>query len=97
LLREAQADQYRIEQLTAAYVREQRLLAQAEAESFEKRRAQYERFRKDNPAFLAGIWWDEMGKLFSRLKEDGRLDLLDHHLGADGLDITLFPPMPKKK
>ncbi len=27
----------------------------------------------------------------------GRLDLLDSHLGADGLDISVFPPIPAKK
>ena len=26
-----------------------------------------------------------------------RIDLLDNHLAADGLDITVFPPMPGKK
>jgi membrane protease subunit HflK len=97
LLREAEADRFRIEQLTAAHVREQRLLAEADADSFERRRGQYERFRKENPAFLAGIWWEEMGKLFGQLKDNGRIDLLDHHLGADGIDITQFPPMPSKK
>ena len=96
-LREAEADKYRTEQLTAAYVREQKLLARAEADSFDQRRQQYHRMRQENPAFLAGIWWDEMGKLFTTMKENGRIDLLDHHLGSDGLDITLFPPGPKKK
>jgi membrane protease subunit HflK len=97
LLRDAEADKFRSEQLTAAYVRGQRLLAQAEADAFDKRRQQYHRLRKENPAFLAGVWWEEMGKLFTKLKETGRIDLLDHHLGGDGLDITMFPPAPKKK
>lgn len=95
--REAESEKYRLEQLTAAHAREQRLLAAADAENFERRREQYRRSQTENRAFLAGIWWDEMGKLFTKLKEDGRLDLLDHHIGADGLDITLFPPMGKKK
>ncbi len=97
MLRESESEKYRTEQLTAAYVREHRLLAEAEAESFDRRRHHYESVRAENPAFLAGIWWDEMGKLFTKLKDDGRIDLLDHHIGADGLDITLFPPMGKKK
>lgn len=97
LQREADSDRYRVEQQTAAQVREQRLLAQAEAESFDKRRQQYHQYRQENPAFLAGIWWDEMGKLFTQLKDAGRIDLLDKHLGGDGLDITVFPPLPKKK
>lgn len=96
-LRDAESEKYRIEQMTAAYVREQQLTAHAEAESFDHRREQYHRLRQENPAYLASIWWDEMGKLYSQLKETGRIDLLDNHLGRDGLDITVFPPMPKKK
>lgn len=97
MLREAESGRYRSEQMTAAYVHEQQLLAKADAESFEKRRQQLQRFRADNPAFLASIWWEEMGKLFTQLKESGRLDLLDKHLGGDGLDITIMPPVPRKK
>lgn len=97
LIRDAEAEKFRSEQMTAAYVREQRVLAQADAESFEKRLQQYHRFRGENPAFLSSIWWDEMGKLFAQMKENGRLDLMDNHLGGDGLDITVMPPAPKKK
>lgn len=96
-LRAAESEKYRIEQMTAAYVREQQLTAQAEAESFDRRREQYHRLRRENPAYLASIWWDEMGKLYTQVKDTGRIDLLDNHLGRDGLDITVFPPMPKKK
>jgi hypothetical protein len=35
--------------------------------------------------------------VFLRLKENGRIDLLDNYLGPDGLDITLFAPQPKRK
>ena len=45
----------------------------------------------------AAIWWDEMGKLLRRMKENGRVDLLDNHLGPDGLDITIMGPQAKKK
>lgn len=96
-LREAQAEKYRTEQLTVAYVQEKLLLARTEAETFERRLRQYQQLRRDNPDFLAGIWWDEVGKLFARLKDNGRIDLLDHHLGSDGLDITLSPPLPRKR
>jgi membrane protease subunit HflK len=96
-LREAEAEKHRIEKMTAAYRQEQVVLAQAEARSFVQRLEQYRRLRKDNPHVLAGIWWDQIGKLFTRLKENGRLDLLDNHLGADGLDITVAPPLPKKR
>lgn len=97
LRREAETEKYRRDQLTAAYVQEQLRLAQAEAATFDKRREQYQRLRQQNPDFLTGLWWEEMGKLFERMKESGRLDVLDHHLGADGLDISQFPALPKKK
>jgi membrane protease subunit HflK len=95
--RQAESEKYRLEQLAAAYAREQRLLAEADAESFGRRLEQYRRLRQANGDFLAGLWWDEMGQLFARLKEGGRIDLLDNHLGRDGLDIMLFPPLPKKR
>ena len=51
---------------------------------------------RENPNHLNGIWWDEISRLYARMRAGGRIDLLDHHLGADGLDITQFPPLPKK-
>jgi membrane protease subunit HflK len=95
-LRDTQAEKHRIEKLTAAYVNERVVLAQAEADTFEKRLKQYQELRRDNPHFLAGIWWDQIGKLFTQMKDAGRLDLLDNHLGPDGLDITVTPPVPKR-
>ncbi len=95
-LQAAEADRYRLEQIAAAYTSEQTLLAAAEAASFERRLGQYQQMQRDNPDALAVIWWDGMGKLFAKLREGGRVDLLDHHLGPDGLDITIVTP-PKKK
>ena len=97
LLRDAETEKFRLERQGESYVDEKLRLARAEAERFDKRRQQYERLRATNPDFLKGIWWDEIGKLLTRLRENGGLDLLDHRLGADGLDITVMPPMPKKK
>jgi len=97
MIREAQSDKYRIEQETEAYVKERVDLARAEANRFELRLQQYERQRSDGANYLAGIWWEEIGKLFARLRESGRLDLLDNHLGKDGLDITVSPAVPKKR
>jgi membrane protease subunit HflK len=97
MIREAQSDKYRIEQETEAYVKERTELARAEAGRFELRLQQYERRRSDATTYLAGIWWEEIGKLFTRLRESGRLDLLDNHLGKDGLDITVSPAVPKRK
>jgi membrane protease subunit HflK len=97
ILREAEQKGFQIQKQAEAYKIERLRLARADADRFNKRLQTYRQLRKDNPDYLAAIWWDEMGKLFARMKETGRLDLLDNHLGADGLDITTFPPMPKKK
>lgn len=97
ILREAEQKGFQIQKQAEAYKTERLRLAQADADRFIKRLQTYRQLRKDNPNYLAAIWWDEMGKLFSRMKETGRLDLLDNHLGGDGLDITTFPPMPKKR
>jgi len=96
-MRDAEADRFRGQRLTAAYAREQVLLAQAEAENFEKRLRQYRQLSRQNPHHLNGIWWDEMSRLYARMRANGRLDFLDHHLAADGLDITQFPPGMNKK
>ena len=95
-LHEARAEKYRVEQLALAYAHEQRSRARAEADSFEKRLAQYRRLKAENPDFLRRVWLDEVGRLFARLKDSGRLDLLDNHLSGDGLDLTLIQPPPKK-
>jgi len=97
ILRDADRTRFEIEKRAEGYRTERIRLAQAEADRFLKRLDTYHRLRKDNPNYLAAIWWDEMGKLFARLQETGRIDLLDNHLGAEGLDITVFPPMPKKR
>lgn len=96
-MREAQSDAERIKQLTGAYVREQQLGARAEAVSFERRLQQYQKMQKENPHVLASIWWEEIGRLLGRLKENGLLDLLDNHLAGDGLDITIAPPGINKR
>jgi membrane protease subunit HflK len=94
---EAETERVRIEQTTAAYVKERVDLARTEAEAFVKRLDQYHRLRQTNPDILTAIWWDETGRLLVRLKENGRIDVLDNHLGADGLDITHFAPRPGKR
>lgn len=96
-LREAEAERFRLDQLATAYRNEQTQLAEAEAAAFLKRLEQYQRLRKTNPDLLSAIWWDEMGRTFARLKQNGRIDLLDNHVTPDGLDITLFGPQPGRK
>jgi membrane protease subunit HflK len=94
--RAALADKYRLEQATAAYVRNTQLLARRDAERFGGRLAQYRRGLRDNPHYLRQIWEEERGKLLARLKDTGAIDLLDHHLGAGGLDVLTAPPQPRK-
>jgi hypothetical protein len=57
----------------------------------------YHKLRRDNPDYLRGIWLNQLSRLFTRMKEGGQLDLLDNHLSADGLDLTIVQPPPKKK
>jgi membrane protease subunit HflK len=94
--RRAQADRYRLEQATAAYVHGQRLLARRDAERFEQRLKQYQEGLRSNPHYLRQIWEEERGKLFALLKQNNQIDLLDHHLGAGGLDVITAPPLPPK-
>ena len=95
--RNAAAERYAIEQATAATVNEKLSAARTEAEAFEKRREQYERLRRQNPQYLTALWWQEMGKVYEKMNKTGRIDLLDSHLGPDGLDITQFAPQPRKR
>jgi membrane protease subunit HflK len=92
-LRLAEADRYRLEQETTAYIRRAELLARSDANRFLERLRQYEIGRKQNPHYLRQIWEEERGKLFARLKQNGQIDLLDHHLGANGLDLITAPPV----
>jgi len=94
--RTAEADRYRLQQQAAADANSRVLLARQEAESFTRRLREYERGRINNPAYLQQIWQEERGKLFARLKDNKQLGLLDHHLGQDGLDMSIAPAMPQK-
>ncbi len=95
-LRDAAATKFRFEQQAEAYTKERESLAKADADAFRKRLEQYRRLKATNPAVLDAIWWDEMGRVLLGMKNRGRIDILDHHLGKDGLDVTQFLP-PKKK
>ncbi|HEY7428053.1 MAG TPA: SPFH domain-containing protein [Gemmataceae bacterium] len=92
-LQSAEAEKYHLEQVTAADVHRRKLLAQRDAEGFLKRLREYEVGRRQNPQYLRQIWEEERGKLFARLKQNGQIDLLDHHLSANGLDLITAPPM----
>jgi len=91
-LNQAEAEKYRLEKETEGYVYTRKKLAAQDAQRFLKRLHEYEVGRQRNPQYLRQIWEEERGKLFQRLKQNGQIDLLDHHLGANGLDLMTVPP-----
>ena len=57
---------------------------------------QYRELSKKDPEYLNALWLDEMTRLYARMRENGRVELLDHFLHDGGLTITEFP-LPRKK
>jgi membrane protease subunit HflK len=96
-LNETRAEVFQKERLAEAYAREQKLQAQAEAAVFLKQLGQYRTLAEKDPAYLNTLWLDEMTRLYARMKEAGRIDVLDHYLSKEGLTVTQFPLLPKKK
>ncbi|HEX3314645.1 MAG TPA: SPFH domain-containing protein [Gemmataceae bacterium] len=95
-LRNAEATRYRLARLAAAYGQAKRLEARADAEAFLERLRRYRELSKGRPEYLNILWLDETTRLFARLRQSGSIDLLDHHLSGDGLNITQFPLNRKK-
>ena len=95
--RQAEAERFRIDQTAQAYAHGKRLLADRDARRFHERLKQYQAARGRNPRYLEQIWQEERGRLFEKLKEGGRVDLLDHHLGQGGLDLFTAPWLPGKR
>jgi membrane protease subunit HflK len=95
--REAEAKVFQIQRGAVAYAQEQRLQAQADAETFLKRLEQYRKLLARDPDYLNALWQDEITRLYARMRETGRIDVLDHYLSGEGLNITQFPLLPKKK
>ncbi|MBL8796300.1 MAG: protease modulator HflK [Planctomycetia bacterium] len=96
-VRAAEIERSKLEQATEARVNNILTMARIDAETFEKRRQEYQRLRRENPDILGVIWFDEMGRVFAGLQKSGRIDLLDRYLGGDGLDITQFAPQPRRR
>jgi hypothetical protein len=96
-IRQKESAAFKFVQLAQAYAQEQRLQSAAEAQAFEKRLEQYRVARQSNPDVLTAMWWERMGEVFRQLRVNGRLDLLDHHLGGDGLNLMQVPPLPPKR
>ena len=93
---DARARKFSMEQLAKAYANEERIKAHADAEAFTKRVEQYHDLSKQNPDYLNALWRDEITRLFTRMRENGRIELLDHFLSNGELTITQFP-LPRKK
>jgi membrane protease subunit HflK len=85
------------ERLASAYAEEQKLQARAEAAAFLTQLAQYRALAARDPDYINTLWLDEMTRIYARMKEAGRIDVLDHYLSKEGLTITQFPLLPKKK
>ncbi|MFO0929785.1 MAG: SPFH domain-containing protein [Gemmataceae bacterium] len=95
--RAARAEAYRIDQSAHAYAHGRRVLATQDAQRFTERLRQYQAARGDNPDYLRQIWQEERGKVFSRLRDGGGVDLLDHRLQEGGLDVLTAPAVPEKR
>lgn len=79
-----------------AYRTDKIAVAKADAEAFYARLDQYLRVKETNPDALAAIWREEVGKILAGLKDRGRIDVLDDHLGTNGLELHQFIPSKKK-
>jgi membrane protease subunit HflK len=93
----AKAKIIEIERGAESYAREQEIESVTEAENFLKRLEQYHRLSRANPDYLNALWLDDMTRLYTRMKDAGRIELLDHFLTSEGLTITQFPLQPRKK
>lgn len=88
--RAALADAYRMEQDARVAAETGKRLAAEDARRFLARLEGYNRAGR-SAAYLRQIWEDERGRVFARIRQSGRLGLLDHHLGPDGLDLHAAP------
>jgi hypothetical protein len=41
--------------------------------------------------YLRQVWEEERGRLFSKMRENNGIGLLDHQLSEKGLDLQLAP------
>jgi modulator of FtsH protease HflK len=96
LVRDALTEKFHLEQMAAARAGEITALAEAQAKGFLNSLEVYRLLRQSIPNYLATLWWDEMSRLYARMRETGRIDLLDQWLATDGFDILQMPLIPKK-
>ncbi len=86
-----------MDRFAAQYAQAQKLQAEAEAAAFLKQFGQYREIAAKDPSYLNTLWLDAMTRIYGKMKEAGRIDVLDHYLSKEGLTITQFPLLPKKK
>jgi modulator of FtsH protease HflK len=86
----ARSARYQIDQSAQAYAHGAKLLAQKDAARFRARLKQYEAAKK-SPDYLRQVWQEERGRVLQKLKEGGQIDLLDHRLGENGLELFTAP------
>jgi membrane protease subunit HflK len=96
LTSEAESYKYDLEKMATSRAGATLDLAEKQATGFAKSLEIYHLLRKENPNYLATLWWDEMSRLYARMRETGRIELLDQWLAADGFDILQMPLMQKK-
>jgi membrane protease subunit HflK len=94
---EAQSYKNNLERRAKVDADGKRNMAHAEAEAFLARLKQVRQILRQNPDYLSALWWDEMTRVYGRMFETGRLDLLDNRMAGEGIDVLQNPGMPKKK
>jgi len=95
-LRRTKAEMIEIRGKANAEAGSKRLEAEADANRFLARWEQYRIIRRENKNYLATLWLEEMTRLYARMGESNRIDLLDHFLERGGLNI-FQSPLPRKK
>jgi membrane protease subunit HflK len=88
---------YEIESSARAYAAAEAIRAKADADTFRQRLTQYRELCRTNPDYLNVMWLNEMTALYARMKDAGRIELLDDYLAREGLSITQFPLQSKKR
>jgi membrane protease subunit HflK len=94
---QAEAKAYDLHLEAHAYASVQHTEAETEAAKFLRRLDQYRELSRANPDYINALWLDEITRGFSRMKAEGRIELLDHYLSKDGLSILQIPLGPRKK
>jgi membrane protease subunit HflK len=96
LRREANMENHYLKQQAKARAGQTVDLAVAQSKGFKNSLSLYHALSKENANYLTMVWWNEMNRMYAKIRETGRIDLLDHLLAPGGLDIWQMPLSPKK-